>query len=79
MLLRNTLMFIPKGEVEVIKVMIYTSEIITENGIWNIDNNKIILPDKLYNEYRSCKTQKEQRKFFDQLKQVSKNEIGNVQ
>ncbi|MBA2760564.1 MAG: hypothetical protein H0U39_01125 [Segetibacter sp.] len=71
MLLRNTLMFIPKGEVEVIKVMIYTSEIITENGVWNIDNNKVILSDKLYNEYRGCKTQNEQRKFFAQLKQVS--------
>ncbi len=71
MLLRNTLMFIPKGEVEVIKVMIYTSEIITENGVWNIDNNKVILSDNLYNQYRSCKTQNEQRKFFARLKQVS--------
>ncbi len=71
MLLRNTLMFIPKGGVEVVKVMIYTSETITTAGLWNIDNNKVILSDRLYYEYRSCKTQNEQRKFFDQLKQVS--------
>ncbi len=64
-------MFIPKGEIEVLKVEIYTSPTITTKGLWNLDNNKVILSDKLYNEYRSCETQNEQRKFFAGLKQVS--------
>lgn len=64
-------MFIPKGETDVLKIYIYTSENIGETGMWNIDENKVLLSNALYSEFRNLRLQTEQKKFFQQLRKVS--------
>ena len=71
MQLRNTIIFIPKGEVEIVKVEIYVAEEVEGPGYWNIDENKVLLSPGMYSIFRSYSKQQEQRKFFDTLRKVS--------
>jgi hypothetical protein len=76
MTLRQTIMFIPKGETEVVKIEIYVYEDSSGgNGFWNIDTNKSALTPSLYSQFRSLDTQALQRKFFDQLRKVSSTSL----
>jgi hypothetical protein len=76
MTLRQTIMFIPKGETEVVKIEIYVyNDSSGDNGFWNIDTNKIALTPSLYSQFRSLDTQVLQRKFFDQLRKVSSTSL----
>jgi hypothetical protein len=76
MTLRQTIMFIPKGETEVVKIEIYVySGGSGENGFWNVDTNKVALTPSLYTQFKSLDTQASQRKFFDQLRNVSSNSL----
>jgi hypothetical protein len=76
MTLRQTIMFIPKGETEVVKIEIYVyNDNSGDNGFWNIDTNKIALTPSLYSQFRSLDTQVLQRKFFDQLRKVSSTSL----
>ena len=68
-------MFIPAGETGVIKIEIFTSDDIDDAGLWNVDSNQVLLSTKLYAEFKSCKTQEDQKKFFSQLRQVSQQLI----
>jgi hypothetical protein len=77
MTLRQTIMFIPKGETEVVKIEIYVySGGSGENGFWNVDTNKVALTPSLYSQFRSLNTQALQKKFFDQLRKVSANSVS---
>ncbi|MDB5193147.1 MAG: hypothetical protein JWQ96_2710 [Segetibacter sp.] len=73
MTLRQTIMFIPKGELNVVRIEVYVADehATFGTGLWNIDENKILLSPSLYSEFRTCKTQLLQRKFFDGLRKVS--------
>ncbi len=71
MVLRNTIIFIPAGETEVVKVEIYCGDQKDDTGLWDMDTNRVLLPTRLYNEFRNCKTQKEQAAFFTTLRKVS--------
>lgn len=71
MVLRNTLMFIPPGETDVIKIKIYSGADNDDAGLWNVDTNEVLLSLCRYNEFRNCKTQKEQANFFATLTRVS--------
>ena len=76
MTLLQTIMFIPKGETEVVKIEIYVyDDSSCENGFWNIDTNKVALTPSLYSQFRSLSTQASQRKFFDQLRRVSSTSL----
>jgi hypothetical protein len=76
MTLRQTILFIPKGETEVVKIEIYVyNDSSGDNGFWNIDTNKIALTPSLYSQFRSLDTQVLQRKFFDQLRKVSSTSL----
>jgi hypothetical protein len=76
MTLRQTIMFIPKGETEVVKIEIYVyDDSSSENGFWNVDTNKVALTPSLYSQFRSLNTQALQRKFFDQLRRVSSTSL----
>jgi hypothetical protein len=76
MTLRQTIMFIPKGETEVVKIEIYVyNDSSGDNGFWNIDTNKIGLTPSLYSQFRGLDTQVLQRKFFDQLRKVSSTSL----
>lgn len=70
MILRQTIMFFPKDSSDLVKVEIYTDDKVI-NGLWNLDNNTVLLNDKLYGHFRDCNTQSLQRKFFDSLQKVS--------
>jgi len=77
MTLRQTIMFIPKGETEVVKVEIYVyDDGLSDNGFWNIDTNKIALTPSLYSQFRSLDTQASQGKFFDQLRKISSTSLS---
>ncbi len=76
MVLRNTLMFIPAGETEVIKIEIYSGDVNNGARFWDIDKNRVLLSPEVYNEFRNCKTQKEQAGFFATLTRVSFSLIG---
>jgi hypothetical protein len=77
MTLRQTIMFIPKGETEVVKIEIYVySGGSGENGFWNVDTNKVALTPSLYSQFRSLNTQALQKKFFDQLRKVSATSLS---
>jgi hypothetical protein len=77
MTLRQTIMFIPKGETEVVKIEIYVdSGSSGEIGFWNVDTNKVALTPSLYSQFRDLNTQALQRKFFDQLRKVSANSVS---
>ena len=71
MVLRNTLMFIPAGETEVIKIEIYCSAVNNGNRFWDIDKNRVLLSPDAYDEFRRCNTQKQQAAFFSSLTKVS--------
>ena len=76
MTLRQTIMFIPKGGTEVVKIEIYVYEdSLGDNGFWNIDTNKVALTPLLYSQFKSLDTQASQRKFFDQLRKVSSSSL----
>jgi len=76
MTLRNTLIFIPAGETDVIKVEIYCGDINNGTRFWDVDKNRVLLSPEVYNEFRGCKTQKEQAAFFASLTKVSFSLIG---
>ena len=77
MILRQTIMFIPQGETEVVKIEIFTHENPAfSNGYWSIDENKVLLTPSLYSHFKSLKTQALQRKFFDQLRKVSTKHLN---
>ena len=80
MQLRKTIMFIPKGESEVVKIKIFTTENLDleKQGLWNIDSNEVLLSQTMYDQFSIIKDQQLQRKFFDQLTKVSKTQISNV-
>ncbi len=75
MLLRNTIMFIPKGETEVITIRIFTSDTMDGQGLWNVESNDVLISNELYSEFRSCKSQKEQGSFFSNLLKVSSSQL----
>ncbi len=75
MLLRNTIMFIPKGEKEVITIRIFTSDTIDGPGLWNVESNDVLISNELYREFKSCKSQKEQGSFFSNLLKVSSSQL----
>ncbi len=76
MTLRQTIMFIPKGETEVVKIEIYVyDDSSSDNGFWNVDTNKVALTPSFYSQFRSLDTQVLQRKFFDQLRKVSSTSL----
>jgi len=76
MVLRNTLMFIPAGATDVMKIEIYCGGATDDTRFWDIDKNRVLLSTEAYNEFRRCKTQKEQAGFFASLKKVSFSLIG---
>jgi hypothetical protein len=63
-------MFIPKGETDVIQIRIYTSESVVQ-GLWNVENNHVLLSPSLYSDFRNLKLQSQQKEFFSHLKKVS--------
>ena len=72
-----TIMFIPPGETEVVKIEVrvnYHLESATA-GLWNLDNNQVMLSPAMFNQFRACKTQKEQGAFFSQLHKISSTQI----
>jgi hypothetical protein len=71
MLLRRTIIFIPQGQTETFKVKIYTGGDSDDTALWNVDTNEVLLSNRLYSEFRSCKTQAEQKRFFDRLQKTS--------
>jgi len=71
MLLRRTLIFIPHGQTETMRVKIYTGGNDDDTALWNVDTNEVLLSNRLYSEFRNCKTQAEQRRFFDRLQKTS--------
>ncbi len=76
MTLRQTIMFIPKGETEVVRIEIYVYDDSSgDNGFWNIDTNRVALTPSLYSQFRSLDTQALQGKFFDQLRKVSSTSL----
>ncbi|WP_018614795.1 hypothetical protein [Segetibacter koreensis] len=76
MTLRQTIMFFPKGETEVVKIEIYVYDDSSgDNGFWNVDTNKVALTPSLYSQFRSLDTQVAQRKFFEQLRKVSSTSL----
>jgi hypothetical protein len=77
MTLRQTIMFIPKGETEVVKIEIYVYDDSSgDNGFWNVDTNKVALTPSLYSQFRSLDTQASQGKFFDQLRKVTSTSLS---
>ena len=64
-------MFIPKGDVEVMQVKIYTDDKAPVPGLWNVDNNTVLLTYDNYLHLRACNSQADQKKFFSQLRKVS--------
>ncbi len=72
MTLRHTILFIPKGEKDVVSIQIFVlNEEGDTTGYWNIDENKVLLSPSHYADFRKCQTQAAQKKFFNQLIKVS--------
>ena len=77
MTLRQTIMFIPKGETEIVRIEIYVyDDSLGDNGFWNVDTNRVALTPSLYSQFRGLDTQVLQRKFFDQLRKVSSTSLS---
>jgi hypothetical protein len=57
-----------------ISIEIYVSNV--NDGYWNIDTNQVVVSSQLYGQFRNCKTQLEQRKFFNALRKVSNFQLG---
>jgi hypothetical protein len=70
-------MFIPKEINDVVIIRVYVTEDLRKanlpagHGFWNIDYNAILLDEVLYNQLCKCKSQNEQKDFFDQLHKIS--------
>jgi hypothetical protein len=73
MTLRKTIFIASKESSDIITVKIFTADHVhlSKRGIWNIDNNTIMLSPDMYNQFAVLKNQDEQRKFFMDLKKVS--------
>jgi hypothetical protein len=76
MVLRNTILFIPAGETEVAQIEIYCGEVNNGTRLWDIDTNRVLLSPDVYNEFKSCKTQRQQAGFFASLAKVSFSLLG---
>lgn len=73
MTLRKTIFIATKNSDELVEVKIYTADHIdlAARGLWNVDNNSIMLSPEMYNHFLSLDNQEQQRKFFIDLKQIS--------
>lgn len=67
----HTFIFYSQELKNTISIEIYTAPV--KEGYFNVDANHAIVSPEMYSQFRSCKTQAEQRKFFDALKRVSSN------
>lgn len=47
----------------------------TTEGFWDIDTNNVALNWRLYSDFSKIESQKEKKKFFDNLLKVSKYSI----
>ena len=71
MQLRRTITIHPNRTSVFIKVKIFVSDVFKTAAFWNVDDNSVLLSEDLYREFNGCKTQEEQRKFFDKLHKIS--------
>ncbi len=71
MTLRKTIFLI--GDTgDIFTVTIYTDEDFRyERGLWHVDTNKIVLTEKVYQQFDALDTAREQRAFFDDLHKIS--------
>jgi hypothetical protein len=65
----HTLIFYSQEINNTVSVEIYVAPV--DKGYWNLDSNKVVLNSLLYSHFRDCKTQREQRQFFDALQKIS--------
>jgi hypothetical protein len=70
MQLRLTMMVLSK-ENDLVCLEIYTASKVQPPGFWNIETNHVLLSPEVYSYFRSLRTQKQQKVFFDSLKKVS--------
>jgi hypothetical protein len=76
--MKRTIIFIPKGAIEPVSVVVNHKPALNEGehaGIWNIDTNEVFLNTDLWNQF-SVNDQEQQGRVFGKLLRVSGSLLG---